>query len=335
MSFKMKYEIKKDYIQKGRRRPGTYINPYFGVLHDTGNGGSTAQNNRDYYNNTPNDPSSASAQTFIDDKQILEVIPCTLDKTERAYHVRYNVPADNHLFGDDANDIGVGVELCWGKNQRTGYEINFDEAYKRFVWYCAYVSYKFNFPPTRWVGHEKLDPGRKTDPTNALKRYGKTYAQLLKDIVDEYNECTKPEPVKQASLPTKPVESTWQILKVIGSEYGIYSIPKTKWKEDSAKYVGWTFVARNRQMIDGKWWFELFLGDVSYGWIGREQIESVPYKWAEIKDDTVSYVHSDLKVECGKLSKGGRVAVLQEENDKYLIVSSNRPQWIPKTLVDM
>jgi N-acetylmuramoyl-L-alanine amidase len=192
MSFKMKYEIKADYIRKGTRRPGTFITPKFGVLHDTGNSGSTAQNNRDYFNNTPNDSSSASAHTFIDDVNIIESVPAVTGRAERAHHVRYLRPEDNSLFGDDANDIAIGVELCFGG------KVDFEEAYKRYVWYCAYVSYKFEFSPKNWIGHEKLDPGRKTDPTNALKRYGITYAQLLDDIVKEYNECTK-EVVKVAA----------------------------------------------------------------------------------------------------------------------------------------
>jgi N-acetylmuramoyl-L-alanine amidase len=199
MSFKMKFTIKKAYLPKGKRRPGVYVKPCFGVLHDTGNEGSTAANNVKYYSNTPNDPTSASAHTFIDDKEIIECVPLTLDRAERAHHVRYNVPQDNHLFGDDANDIGAGVELCWGG------KINFNEAYKRYVWYCAYVSYVFKFNPNRWIGHEKLDPGRKTDPTNALKKFGKTYAQLLKDIIAEYNECTEVKPVVEKQEVKKPV----------------------------------------------------------------------------------------------------------------------------------
>jgi N-acetylmuramoyl-L-alanine amidase len=185
MAFKMKYEVKADYIAKGKRRPGTFITPKFGVLHDTGNPGSTAKNNRDYFNNTPNHETAASAHTFIDHTVILESVPATTGKPERAHHVRYQRPEDNAMFGDDANDVGIGVELCFGG------KINFEEAYKRYVWYCAYVSYKFGFSPTKWIGHEELDPGRKTDPTNALKRYGKTYGQLLADILKEYAECIK------------------------------------------------------------------------------------------------------------------------------------------------
>ncbi|EIT86422.1 N-acetylmuramoyl-L-alanine amidase CwlA [Fictibacillus macauensis ZFHKF-1] len=189
MKFNMKYKVSKDYIQKGTRRGGDYFTPNFGVLHDTGNPGSTARNNQKYFNSTPNDPSSASAHTFIDDQTILEIIPLTTGKAEKAFHVRYNRPEDNELFGDDANDKAVGVELCFGGN------ITFAEAYKRYVWYCAYVSYVFKFDPSRWIGHEKLDPPRRDDPSNALKRYGKTYDQLRKDIINEYYRCLiKDEP---------------------------------------------------------------------------------------------------------------------------------------------
>ncbi|WP_413467483.1 hypothetical protein [Metabacillus niabensis] len=50
---------------------------------------------------------------------------------EKAWHVQYNKPYDNRLFGDDANDCdcAIGVELCYGG------PIDFTEGYKRFVWY--------------------------------------------------------------------------------------------------------------------------------------------------------------------------------------------------------
>lgn len=186
MSFKMKYKIESRLIPAGtKRRPGTKITggtPNFGVAHDTGNMGSTAAGNVNYYINSRNSM-YASAHTFIDDGAIIECIPATTGAPEKAYHVLYNVTTDNRMYGDDANDKAIGVELCFGSN------INFNEAYSRFVWYCAYVSYKFQFSPQRWVGHHILDPGRKTDPVNALKRYGKTYEQLLQDIVAEYNAC--------------------------------------------------------------------------------------------------------------------------------------------------
>ena len=199
MSFKMKYPIKTNYIPSGtKRRSGIKMvggKPNFGVVHDTGNPGSTAAGNVNYYINSRN-TMSASAHTFIDDKEIIECIPLTTGTPEKAWHVIYDVVTDNQMFGDDANDRAGGVELCFGGS------INFEEAYKRYVWYNAYTAYKFGFSPTRFVGHHILDPKRKTDPENALKRYGKTYAQLLKDIVTEYNAC-----VGKATT-TTPVTST-------------------------------------------------------------------------------------------------------------------------------
>ena len=122
-TFTMKYPITKDYLPKGTsRRSGTKM-PRVGfiVLHDVGNdgyssktgrrSGTTARNNISYYRNTPK--VSASAHTFIDDKEILECIPATTGTPEKAWHVLYNRTTDNKMYGDDANDIGIGVELCY------------------------------------------------------------------------------------------------------------------------------------------------------------------------------------------------------------------------------
>jgi len=101
MSFTKKFEITKQYLTNNtKRRPGLAIHPSvkFIVAHDTGNFGSTAKNNVDYYQRTNNE-SQASAHIFVDDKQIIECIPSiTTDKPEKAWHVRYNMSKDNELY---------------------------------------------------------------------------------------------------------------------------------------------------------------------------------------------------------------------------------------------
>lgn len=182
MSFKMKYPITARYLPiRTKRRSGQRITgPRFIVAHDTGNAGSTAANNVSYYTNSAN-TMSASAHTFIDHQMIIECIPLT----EKAWHVMYNLKKDNQLYGIDANDAAIGVELCYGG------AINNLEAYKRFVWYLAYLCYRFNLDPMKHiVGHYLLDPARRTDPKNALKHIGKNMNSLLVDVRKEYAECT-------------------------------------------------------------------------------------------------------------------------------------------------
>lgn len=169
-----KYTINQKYIKKGNARSGAKISKVqFLVAHDIGNGGSTAENNYRYFNN--HQP-SASAHTFIDDTQILEIVPID----EKAWHVRYDVPADNKTFGDDANDCAIGTELCWGP------KLDFDAAYDRYVWYHAYLCHKFGLDPkTDITSHAALDPARRTDPHTALNKNGKTYAEFIEDVCKE------------------------------------------------------------------------------------------------------------------------------------------------------
>ena len=266
MAFKMKYEIIKDYLQKGtKRRPGGCIDVAFMVAHDTGNPGSTAKGNISYYRNTPN--IAASAQIFADDKEIRECVPFLTGPAERAYHVIYNVTMDNKRFGDDANDIAGGVELCWGEG------IDSAEAYKRYIWVLAYSCYKHGLNPAKAIiGHEILDPGRKIDPGNGLKYMGKTYGQMLKDVVAEYNECLHGSAaeivVPQTNVsgaittkPSKPKEDNQMtvIQKTLNSLYktglvadGIYG-PKTETallkglQKEINKQFG------KKLTVDGKW----------------------------------------------------------------------------------
>lgn len=216
MAFKMKYAIGTSYLPKGtNRRSGIKAAKIrFIVLHDVGNdgynkktgrrNGTTARGNINYYKNSPN--ISASAHTFIDDAEILECIPAVTAATEKAWHVLYNKTVDNQMYGDDANDAAIGVELCYFPEDKARSQ----KAYDKYVWYCAYLAYYFKLDPTKcFVGHETLDPGRKTDPSNGLKWIGKTTAQCIKDIITEYNEClgkssTTPKP---AASPAKAVSN--------------------------------------------------------------------------------------------------------------------------------
>ncbi|WP_054939071.1 peptidoglycan recognition protein family protein [Paenibacillus ihuae] len=184
---KDKYTIERRYIDKRQNvRPGSRLvsgTPGFLVAHDTGNPGATADKHFEYFQGLVN--RSASAQVFIDDKKILEIIPTGTgtDPAEKAWHVLYNVTADNEKYGDDANDIALGVELCYGG------KIDFPEAYKRFVWYLAYCCDKWGLNPlTHIPSHKQLDPTRKSDIDQALKTADKTLKDLLYDVAKEMQQ---------------------------------------------------------------------------------------------------------------------------------------------------
>lgn len=166
-----------------KRRSGIKLKKVgFFTDHDTGNPNSTAQNNVDYYCNSANEM-SASAHAFIDDKQIIVCIPC-LENPEKAWHVLYEKPTDNKIYGDDANDIAIGLELCYfpGDRARTL------KAYNNYIEFAVYLANYHKVEPSKRSGHFELDPERKTDPNNALKVIDKTYEQMKQDIIEKFNE---------------------------------------------------------------------------------------------------------------------------------------------------
>lgn len=194
----MAYEITRDYIRTGNSRSGQRIGTVrFIVSHDTGNPGSTAYGNRNYFDNQQ---PSASAHTFIDDKYILEIIPLS----EKAWHVRSNVTGDNSRYGANSNDAAIGVELCHGG------KINFQQAYKRYVWYHAYLCDRFNLnPKSDIVAHATLDPSRRTDPINILRTHGISWSMFIDDVVEalrNFNGATPTAPAAP-SAPSKPQTS--------------------------------------------------------------------------------------------------------------------------------
>lgn len=195
----MKYPINRSYIRAGNSRSGRKLGEVrFIVSHDTGNPGSTAAQNRNYFHQQQ---PSASAHTFIDDKTILEIIPLE----EVAFHVRYNITEDNRIFGADANDASIGVELCFGG------AINFQQAYDRYVWYHAYLCTRFGLNPDKQIiGHYALDPSRRSDPLNALQQYGLSWPKFInsvkKAMASEFGPAPSSTPAS-ADLPVKKGDS--------------------------------------------------------------------------------------------------------------------------------
>ncbi len=209
MPFLERYQITKRYLDVPSRRRSTQPMPHgvkFVVCHDTGNPNSTAANNVKFYNNTPNANPTASAHLFVDHKEIIECIPALTGSPEKAWHVLYDRPNDNLFFGYDANDAAIGIEYCYGTS------IDADEAYRKYLWVIAYACSKFGLDPrTRITGHTFLDPPpRKTDPVSGLAFSRRTYDQLLRDIVTEYEECTG-QPLEKLPEVTGEVRVTMKV----------------------------------------------------------------------------------------------------------------------------
>lgn len=221
MTFKMKYDIVQQYLPGTKqvpsvRRPCEMIDQVrFMVAHDTGNPGSTAFGNVTYYTRSAYEKGQeASAHIFVDDQDIIECIPFLMAKPEKAWHVVYNTPIDNQMYGVDANDAAGGVELCYGGN------INLIEAYKRYIWVLAYSCYKYGLDPAKDItGHYILDPARKIDPLNAFKLLGKTWLEFVQDVVNEFNECQQAEEDTD-NMPMKLEQWQWDMLyEVMGKAY--------------------------------------------------------------------------------------------------------------------
>ncbi|MBO9129218.1 N-acetylmuramoyl-L-alanine amidase [Bacillus sp. 165] len=185
-SFDMKYPvIKRHFTSPSERRPGIPMKKViFIVAHDTGND-LGARHNAWYQQRTVNRV-KASAHIFVDDTDIVECIPSIVENPEIAWQVRENQPYDNNIYGEDANYSAIGVELSIKPNG------NDEEAYKRYVWTLAYLCYRYHLDPhVSIVGHHILDSGRKIDPKNGLRKIGKSYNQLLHDVVQEYDNCLR------------------------------------------------------------------------------------------------------------------------------------------------
>lgn len=158
-----------------KRRSGQkLLGVSFLVSHDVGNPGTTAQGNANYFINSANEM-EASAHYFVDDKNIICVIP----EGEKSWHVRYVSPKDNEIYGKDANNWALGIELCYGG------AIDNKKAYQNYVELHAYLCQKYSLNPEQNItGHFVLDPVRRNDPLEAFRVIGKTWFEYIRDVND-------------------------------------------------------------------------------------------------------------------------------------------------------
>lgn len=190
---KVRYQL----LTKGTRRYGEKLDggkPQFIVAHDTGNINTSAQTNVNYYENTYNIPWNqvASAHIFVDDKEAIICIPTT----EKAWHVLYDAPTDNLWYNKDANDVAIGVEICYFSDRERS-----RKALDNGARVLAYLSEYWNIDYTDHMpGHQDIQVG-KIDPGNALEAsgYGRATKNLDKLVAKYYKKKVEVKPT-----PTKP-----------------------------------------------------------------------------------------------------------------------------------
>lgn len=206
---------------KSKRRSGQRIKKVkFFVDHDTGNPGSTAQNNVDYYIRSCNDM-SASAHAFIDDKEVIICIPCYSDTMEKAWHVMYDKPKDNQVYGIDSNDGAIGIELCYFPGDKARSQ----KSYQNYIEFAAMLCQEHKVSPVMRSSHKELDPQRRNDPDNALKLIGKTYQDMKNDIAATYNTlCESTDTLYKAA-----------VMKLV--DKGIIGSPAAWWPKINLKNV--------------------------------------------------------------------------------------------------
>lgn len=305
MGIKNKYQIERDYISNPLARSGQKLvggEPEFFVAHETANNSGNADAHQHYFNNID---FQTSAHTFIDATKILEIIP--LD--EKAWHVQYQKTIDNALFGDDANDVAIGVELC-----RTD---NFAAAYDRYVWYFAYLCQKFDKNPRKdIVAHSKLDPQRRSDPQSLLKPNGITWDEFIDDVqnyFDNWNEEVK-EVEPKPDTKVKPV----QIETVSTSDKGkrVESIYRGK--------EGIDFYSKPTFNDD----FKVGVFGYGMGWIIRKELKVGDSNMYEVENSKgeVYYItaREDLvQVESTSNPKQNKTLYLPADEDSWRVYPTN------------
>ncbi|MPQ43649.1 N-acetylmuramoyl-L-alanine amidase, partial [Clostridium tarantellae] len=150
------------------------------VIHDTDNEGATAQNNHDYFNRVY---AGASAHYFVDWNKAIKTIP----ENEVAWHAGYTA---NHKF--------LSIEMCVPKNNN---QSEFNKIYENTVELAANICKRYGWSTNEIYSHRYCSytwhETDHEDPYDFLKKFGKSWNDLLNDIEKRINGQTiNPSPTE-------------------------------------------------------------------------------------------------------------------------------------------
>lgn len=134
-------QITKAMLSLGPNRPGDIISPRMIIVHRTGNPGTSARVNCNYFESLNHPPLAgktyASAHYIVDESQIIQCIP----ENERAHH----------CIG--ANHFAIGIETCEPLTQW---------AYQNLLDLIHDICSRYGFAVTK----DYIQPHSKYDPVN-------------------------------------------------------------------------------------------------------------------------------------------------------------------------
>lgn len=181
-------------------RPGSSMKDIRGVcLHWVGNPGSTAINNRHYFNNLKNQGAEVKPKRFASSHEIIglngEVVIC-IPKNEVAFHAgATSYKARVHdLLSSSPNRHLYGIEVC-----HPNWEGKFSDAtYKTLVERVADLLIDFKLKPSNNTIWRHFDVTGKDCPRFYVQN-PKEWEKLVSDITKRYDEKTKPTIVSEIS----------------------------------------------------------------------------------------------------------------------------------------
>lgn len=211
----MSYKIKEDYlIYNKMSRSGRLMKGIRGIaFHWVANPKSTAQNNRDYFNNLRNQTTRyASSHEIIGlDGEVIKAVP----SNEVAFHAgakKYKQRV-NQLLNGSPNDHLYGIEVChpdWSGQYSP-------ITYKTVVERGADLLIQFNLKPSKDTIWRHYDVTGKDCPKYYVENPA-AWDKLIKDITDNYNTKIKGDEIveKLDPNPAAWAEKEWQWAKQKG-----------------------------------------------------------------------------------------------------------------------
>lgn len=250
--------IKKDYIRINQyTRAGYKLYKVLGiVIHWTANYGASAKNHHDYFNgNAITSKRYTSAQTFVDDKEIIEIMPLNevafaCNETGHSKIAKFN--GNYGYTGGNANGCTINIEMCVDANGHIT-----EKTFKNTVYIATKYCKKYNLSYKDIYRHYDITgkncPAPWVSKPSEFTRFKKAVKKSLEGSTDNSNKSVG----KTSPKTTKGYTGT---IKVLVNDLNYYST--ARWTKPSGTVNKNTILTVEKKvLVDGAYMYKLKSGN--------------------------------------------------------------------------
>ncbi|WP_368658686.1 N-acetylmuramoyl-L-alanine amidase [Metabacillus halosaccharovorans] len=177
------------------------------------------------------------------------------------------------------------------------------------------------------------------DSNTDVEIYKAKFNEICKSIAESLSNKQLNNDTKTVQVSSQPKTETeprkvWYPVNVGDDKYGVYGQPGTdSWKAKASDYKGFILAARYEQIVKDTEWVNIWNGHENVGWIDKKQLSPIGFTWVTALQNVQGYSYKNLTSPYGTIKQGEKFALIEEHENKYLVMCFNKAMWVEKQFI--